>query len=121
MQQFREVHRRAAKLEFEVRFHLIEEIAPGAGVERRALGQRGFDRLAQKVALEYADMLDPRAMLADKRVAAVPLRQGLITQLHQFQFKKGQVLAAQRAQFAIEFRMLRLDRGVGQVRALAQE
>ena len=88
-----EVFRAAAKFKIEVRFHLIEKIAPGAGIKRRTLHQRGLDGLGQKVRLEYAYVLDPRAMLGNDGIAFVKFLERVIAELDEFQFKEGQVLA----------------------------
>ena len=115
---FGEIFGASPELKIKISFHLIEKVGPGAGIERRALHQRGLDRLGQKMAFECPDMLDPRTVLRYDGVPVVERLQGFIAELDEFQFEEGQMLPADGAQFALKGGMLGLDRRVGQVRAL---
>ena len=104
MHHFGEIFLCAAKIENQVRLHLIKKLAPRARIKWRALHERRFHRLGQKMPLEHPHVLDPRPVLGNYRIAFVKERQALIAELDEFQLEEGEVLSADGAQFAAEKR-----------------
>src|SRR5882672_1183242 len=110
MHDLREVPGGAAKVKFEIRFHLIEKFTPGTGVKRGTLRQSRLNRLDQEMALEYPYMLDPRAMLGDDRIIFIPALESVIAELNKFQFKESEVFAAQGTELSLKVGMPGFDR-----------
>src|ERR1700692_1895124 len=101
MHHLRQVLGFAMKIEFEIRFHLVEEFTPGTCVKRGTFRQSGLNRLGQEVAFEYAYMLDPRAMLGNNRIASIPRLESVLAEVDKFQFQEGEMFSPQRAQFPL--------------------